>query len=288
MGMTELALGIGLLIGAVALLIMTPFIMLHLSRQRGDDSQKPAVSDEQLEEQLQTVLKIYPVLPDETRQRVLQLTRDFLKRVTITSKGQRMPTAVMATTIAGNAALLCLHKKAREYPGLKKVIVLPPGTQPKETLQVARKKGRMYLDWQAVLEATDHSQGNPVIRQFAALQASVEERSNFYPEWAQDVAHAPAMLGAEQNKLEHAPKAWLFDERPSCRADLYQLLTDAFFQHPGELLQANRGLYELAREFFALNAAALIPAPTEERDDSGIPLPLKKTLLGILGKLKQA
>lgn len=313
MGMTGLAILIGLLVGCIALLAMLPFIVMHV-RNAGSDAtsideddkgnarawfslgsfraSKRAVqiSDEQLHEGLSAVLAIYPHLEGDERTRIDSLSRAFLARVAITASGPRPPTPIMCITIAGNAALPCLHPKASTYPRLRKVMVMPPGQGTAlETPEKARRKGQLHLAWDDIVGAADHADSsapNHVIRAFAGLQTGITARDNFLPTWASEIAHAPAIIGAERNELEHGDTAWLFNEHPGDRREFFLAMTDAFFRHPHHFSRNRHALYELLSEFYAIDTARVIPAPARPHKRPGL-IPTPRTLLGVVGRFSR-
>jgi Mlc titration factor MtfA (ptsG expression regulator) len=212
----------------------------------------------------------YATLPYHVRRELERLVVVFLaEKDFVGCAGQAIDDEVRVT-IAAQACLLMLGRKPRYFPGLSTILVYPAAfvverlrPEPSGVLQETRQAlsgeswshGQVVLSWEDVLQgAADPADGrNVVIHEFAhqldqekgyANGAPLLHRRARYERWSQ-------VLGAEYTRLrERAAWGATPGEAPlldfygaTDPAEFFAVVSEAFFERPGDLAAAHPALY---------------------------------------------
>ena len=247
---------------------------------------------------LEERLGYYCCLPPEDRRELEGHVQVFLAEKRFEGCAGLEITDEIRVTIAAQACRLLLHRDTDYYPGLTTILVSPSSyvAQQKsigpagvvtegatvrlgESWHAAGVGGPVVLSWQDVRAgaADIHDGRNVVFHEFAhqldGESGSVEgapalEARSMYLAWAR-------VLGGEFERLA----ADLRERRPTVLdaygatspAEFFAVLTEAFFEKPGELRARHPELYEQLRLFYRQDPASLrCPAGAESEAAGGI------------------
>lgn len=182
----------------------------------------------------------------------------------------------MRVTIAAQACLLILNRKASYYPNLRQILVYPgafivdkvhaDGTG---VLQEQRQvlsgeswsQGQVILSWEDTVEGADVADDgqNVVIHEFAhqldqengqANGAPVLAPGQNYREWARTLAAEFETL-QEQARQQHAS---LFSHYGATNAaEFFAVASEVFFERPEQMAQEHPALFRQLSLFYRLN-----------------------------------
>ena len=182
----------------------------------------------------------------------------------------------MRVTIAAQACLLLLNRRARYYPNLSQILVYPGAfivdkvrTDGTGILQEQRQvlageswsQGQVVLSWEDVVEgaAIPDDGRNVVIHEFAhqldqelghANGAPILARRQHYPSWSRVLGDAFARL--QQQARMHEPSL-LSHYGATDPAEFFAVASEVFFEQPERLAAEDAALYTELRRFYRVD-----------------------------------
>lgn len=219
-------------------------------------------------------------LNEDEWDRLLDLTREFLQTKRFEGAGGLEVTEPMRLLVAAQACLLILNLGAGCYPGVHVVLVYPGTFVPKPTefdrrlytgpvpdpvpLLGQHVRGVVVLSWDSVMRGTAGGEdGDNVVLHEFAHELDIEngdvdgvpllEAPSSTREWARVL----------QRRFEELRRAVEADE-PSVlniygatnRAEFFAVVTEAFFERPGVVLQHFPDLYAELKGYYRQDPAA--------------------------------
>jgi Mlc titration factor MtfA (ptsG expression regulator) len=177
-------------------------------------------------------------------------------------------------TIAGHACLLILERPFSDYDEVQSILVYPDvyraqGTESDGLVvshsdQVrageASSRGQVVLAWSECENAIaePHSPHNVILHEFAHqldyLDGTADGAPPLYGEqarnWQETMTKAWDHL---QHRLEHHHKPWLDPYGATEPAEFFAVLTEAFFQQPEHLLEAQPEVYKAMCGYYRID-----------------------------------
>lgn len=178
-------------------------------------------------------------------------------------------------TIAGNACLLLLHRKAEYFPFLRTIVVYPtlyvarytrsgPGGIVEEGVEVRAGEswplGTVVLAWDAVIKAGfGPGARNVVVHEFAhqldledgAMQGVPVLPWELLPAWEE-------VFFGEYRRLRASPQPTPLASGLESPAEFFAVAVELFFSDPGSLFQHHPDLYGLLSRYFRQNPVELL------------------------------
>jgi Mlc titration factor MtfA (ptsG expression regulator) len=217
-------------------------------------------------------------LAPSDRERLLRLVQLFLDEKPMEGCNGLELTEEIRVTIAAQACLLLLHLPYPRYPRLKRILVYPGTFVPRRLegatfgvvvrtpvpeLGEAWESGTVILSWPSSLSGgRDESDGhNVVFHEFAhvldqedgaADGVPILEPPSSYAVWGRVMAHH---FTRHRELVERAADTALDPYGATNRAEFFAVLTEAFFERPGELLREAPDVYEELRKFYRQDPA---------------------------------
>ncbi len=182
----------------------------------------------------------------------------------------------MRVTIAAQACLLLLNRPDYYYPKLQQILIYPSafivhGAAPDAAGVVSEQRrvlsgeswgqGKVVLSWQDTLKgaAEPHDGRNVVIHEFAhqldqekgqATGAPLLSRSSDYQQWSVVMQQAFDQL---QQQTANGVKGLLDGYGATNPAEFFAVISEVFFEQPGQLLAQYPALYQQLSQFYRLN-----------------------------------
>jgi hypothetical protein len=215
-------------------------------------------------------------LPADLQLQLKKHIQVFLAEKAFIGCGGLVMTDEIRVTIAAQACLLILNRPTGYYPQLRQVLVYPSaffvdridtdfaGIQ-REQRQVLSgeswTQGQVILSWHDTVEGaavTDDAQ-NVVIHEFAHQLDSEKGYTNGAPElggrqryarWSKVMSQAFARL---QRDAAHGLPTLLNPYGATNPAEFFAVLSETFFEQPGELAAQHPELYDELRDFYRID-----------------------------------
>ena len=222
---------------------------------------------------------LYARLPAELKERVLGLTRIFVREKRFTGCNGLTVTDEMRVVIAFLACLLVVNRPGVPietlYDELESILIYPAAFLVEETRHhgqglvttgrralsgQAWEARRMILSWDDIEHP--HGNSNVVLHEFAHFL----DMENDVMDGAPALQNAPAYarwshaFWEDYRRLHEdlqAGRPTLLDAYAATEpAEFFAVVTEAFFERPGQLLAEHPGLYEQLRNYYRLDPAA--------------------------------
>ena len=224
----------------------------------------------------------YRYLPPEDQAELRGHIQVLIAEKNFEGCGDLTITDEIKVTIAGYASILLLHRDAEYYPRLSSILVYPDVfiarvngpmddmdfmDEDDVRLGESWNTGAIVLAWKPILQAA-RSRGtaqNVALHEFAHQLDLEDGVTNGVPELDDDEAYedwARVMGGAyealwkdiEQNRLT------FIDEYGATHpAEFFAVLTETFFLRPHTLQRKHPDIYEVLREYYRQDPAAILP-----------------------------
>jgi len=224
---------------------------------------------------LQKNVPLYNRLPDPLKEQLHGLVHVFLAEKDFEGCGGLEMTEEIMVTIAAQACMLLLNRRAAYFPKLRTILVYPhtyvaktissDGSMIIEGQSVrlgeSWQNGPVVLAWDSVIGGTMNvtDAQNVVLHEFAhqldqedgtADGAPILERRSRYAEWAR-------VLSAEYETLQKKKKK---RRRPVMNkygatnpAEFFAVATETFFEKPRQMKKKHPDLYEELRDYYKLD-----------------------------------
>ncbi len=223
----------------------------------------------------------YRYLPPEAQAKLRDITRILIAEKNWEGCGGLTLTDEMRVTIAGQAAVLVLGFDEEYYPNVESILVYPQGfLVTNRRLEVNRVIGEQILPaaGQAALQGpvivswSDVRQGgleagdgrNVVLHEFAHKLDMRDGAADGAP-YLRDAAQVDAwaeVMSAEYQALTEAAQAGtptlLNPYGATNAAEFFAVATECFFEKPRQMLHEHARLYEVLRDYYRQDPAALI------------------------------
>jgi Mlc titration factor MtfA (ptsG expression regulator) len=183
-------------------------------------------------------------------------------------------------TIAAQACLLILNRKADYFPTLSQVLVYPSAfvvervrAEPSGILQEERNAlsgeswthGQVVLSWEDALQgaAIDHDGRNVVIHEFAHQLDQQKGYANGapylggrdrYPQWSAVLSHEFAML--QQRAMSGEPPLILSYYGATNPAEFFAVASEVFFEQPAAMATLHPALYDELKKLYRIDPLA--------------------------------
>ena len=223
----------------------------------------------------------YNNLPTEDKAELQRHILVFVAEKRFEGCGGLAITDVIEVTIAAQACMLLLHRETDYYPGLSSILVypsafiasrtenLPSGVvaeAPQVLLGESWRRGSVVLSWDDVKRsvADIHDGHNVVFHEFAhqidnssgkSDSTTVLNNRSSYIAWAR-------VLQKDYEKLRRATAAhhptFLNKYGASSPAEFFAVVTEFFFEKPGELKKAHPELYNELKRFYHQDPAGYL------------------------------
>ena len=261
-------------VGAIALLIIWKMIQINLrNKQRGVLMREPIA--EYFPGFIEKNIPLYNRLPDELKEQLHGLVNVFMNEKCFVGCGGLEITDEIKVTIAAQACMLLLNRKARFYSKLKTIYVYPhtyvaKSLQNDGGLMVEGKSVRLGESWQngPVVLAWDSITGgarniqdgrNVVMHEFAhqldqedgdADGAPILENRSCYRSWAHVLSEEYQRL---RDKAHDRHRSVLNQYGATNPAEFFAVATEAFFEKPKQMHKHSPGLYEELKSYYKLD-----------------------------------
>lgn len=225
------------------------------------------------EEILLRNVALYRHLPALLQEQLRNDIKIFLTEKRFEGLGGLELTDEIRVTIAGEACLLLLNRKNRDYPGLTSILVYPTAYVSEETRYIGGgvyaegpsirlgeswKHGSVVLAWDNVKQGGLNAEDghNVVIHEFAhqldqedgvADGAPILGKQSSYAVWAHIMSEEYERL---RSASEHHRKYVLDEYGATSPAEFFAVATETFFEKPLQLSKKSPYLYDELREFY--------------------------------------
>jgi Mlc titration factor MtfA (ptsG expression regulator) len=232
-------------------------------------------------------------LPREDQDALVGLVQVFLAEKHFEGCGGLLITDEVRVTIAAQACTLLLHRDTDDYPNLVSILVYPTtyvvreGRRTAEGLIAEGPEARLgeswardvvVLAWDSVLSgaADIHDGHNVVLHEFAhqldqensgASGVPVLPRRSMYVAWARVLGHDFDQL---VRNVAHHHRTLIDRYGATNPAEFFAVVTETFFEKPGQLRSRHPELYLQLKEFYRQDPATLggaDPQPTWATDE---------------------
>ncbi len=249
----------------VALLLVAGFFVRR-HRQRHYALAKPF--PQEWVEIIQRNLPPYLKLSGELQRQVQKYTQEFLYDKSFEGCGGLLLNDEIKVTIASQASLLLLNRKARCYPKLCSVLVYPStyvarneNDERSVRLGESWQSGAVVLAWDSVKRgAANFADGhNLVIHEFAHQLDQEDGLGDGAPILANTARYAPwARVLSEEyamhcKRVGHGKKSVLDAYGASNPAEFFAVASETFFEKPRQLKSKHADLYDELQQFYQVD-----------------------------------
>jgi Mlc titration factor MtfA (ptsG expression regulator) len=263
-----------LIIAAVALLA----IFLIAKRLRRNARRKRLLAapfPEQYKQIVEKNVPLYTRLPDSLMQQLHSLVHVFLAEKTFEGCGGLEITDEIRVTIAAQASMLLLNRKATHFPKLHTIYVYPHTYVAKQvssggTVEVVGRSARLgeswqngpvVLSWDSVIGGTMNvTDGrNVVLHEFShrldqedgvADGAPILERRSSYVTWARVLSRE--YLNLQKKKKRHR-RSVMRKYGATNPAEFFAVTTEAFFEKPKQMKKKHPDLYDELKDYYKVD-----------------------------------
>lgn len=217
---------------------------------------------------IQNNLPPYLKLPEELQQQVQQYTQEFLYDKSFEGCGGLLLNDEIKVTIASQASLLLLNRKAGCYPKLCSVLVYPStyvarNERDEKSVRLGEswQSGAVVLAWDSVKRgAANFTDGhNLVLHEFAHQLDQEDGSGDGAPVLANPSRYAPwARVLSEEYSLHckrvgRGKKSVLDAYGASNPAEFFAVASETFFEKPRQLQKKHGDLYDELRQFYQVD-----------------------------------
>jgi hypothetical protein len=217
---------------------------------------------------------LYGRLPEELKEQLHGLVHVFLAEKHFEGCGGQEITDEIRVTIAAQACMLLLNRKARYFAKLKTILVYPHTYVAKSVssdghivvdedsvrLGESWQNGPVVLAWDSVTGGTSNAYDarNVVLHEFAhqldqedgaADGAPILGGRSRYVAWAR-------VLGAEYDAMQKRRRSVMDRYGATNPAEFFAVATEAFFEKSKQMRKRHPELYNALREYYRLDPAS--------------------------------
>ncbi len=260
---------------ALVLVILIARMLLRRARARRRAELFAASFSEERVAILQRNVPLYARLPEELRKELGGHINVFLDEKRFTGCGGLEITDEIRVTIAAQACILLLGRKAGYYPRFSSIFVYPgayiaEGTKRAGDVAVVETQARAGESWQGgpLVLSWDDVQGgsrdvrdghNVVLHEFAHKLDQEDGRADGAPLLGQRSRYVTwaRVLAGEYNelvdKVGRGQRTVLDDYGATDPAEFFAVLTETFFEKPRQLKKKHPELYEEVKGFYKVD-----------------------------------
>jgi len=224
---------------------------------------------------VQKNVPLYNRLPDPLKEQLHGLVQVFLAEKDFEGCGGLDITEEIKVTIAAQACMLLLNRKATYFPKLRTILVYPHTYVAKTISSDGRirvdgqsvrlgeswQDGPVVLSWNSVTGGTMNitDARNVVLHEFAhqldqedgaADGAPILERRSRYTEWARVLS---AEYEALQKKKKKRRRSVMNKYGATNPAEFFAVVTETFFEKPRQMKKRHPELYDELRDYYKLD-----------------------------------
>jgi len=223
---------------------------------------------------LEKNLPLYRRLPSQLKQQLHDLVRIFIAEKSFEGCGGLTLTDEIRVTIAANACMLLLNRKAECYPNLYSILVYPStyvaggrndlhGDWEEESVRLGEswQSGAVVLAWDNVLHGVvDFRDGhNVALHEFAHQLDQEDSAGDGTPILESRAAYATwsRVFNREyekhQRKVSRGRKTVMDEYGATDPAEFFAVATETFFEKPQQLSSKHPELYNELRSFYKVD-----------------------------------
>lgn len=220
---------------------------------------------------LETTVPLYRKLPPALQQQLRQHVQLFLAEKEFYGCDGFEVDDRVRITIAGHACLLILNRSFSTWDEVRSILVYPDvyrvqaperngmivSTSNQVRAGEASSRGQVVLAWSECEDGAMHPHGehNVILHEFAHQLDYLDGMADGAPplsseqarQWQDTMSRA---YGELRDDLRHHHKSWLDPYGATQPAEFFAVLTEAFYQQPGHLLEHQPGVYNALRRFY--------------------------------------
>ncbi|MFH1829633.1 MAG: M90 family metallopeptidase [Pseudomonadota bacterium] len=220
---------------------------------------------------------LFRVLPDSLRQDLYGHMHNFLKEKRFEGCGGLEMSDEIKVTIAAQACMLLLNRKATYFPKCDVILVYPSAYLAKRVVDMGTHhieedsarlgeswtQGVVVLAWDHVKQKTLDMEGghNVVLHEFAHQLDQEDGRSDGAPilDHRSSYAAWARVLGSQYDELKHKAQNHIRDVMDlygaTNAAEFFAVATETFFEKGKQLKDKHPELYEELKEYYKLDPA---------------------------------
>lgn len=217
---------------------------------------------------------LYGRLPEELKTQLHRLVQVFLAEKRFEGCGGLAITDEIKVTIAAQACMLLLNRKATYFPKLHTILVYPDtyvaksissnghivSDEDSTRLGESWQNGPVVLAWNSVTGGTSnvHDARNVVLHEFAhqldqedgaADGAPILAERSRYVAWAR-------VLGSEYEAMQRRRRSVMNRYGATNPAEFFAVATETFFEKPRQMQKRHPELYSELRDYYQLDPVA--------------------------------
>ncbi len=215
---------------------------------------------------------LFRTMPADLQLLLKKQVQIFLAQIPVIGCAGLRVTDEMRVTVAAQACLLVLHRKAGVFPNLREVLIYPGAfvvdrvrnggdgvlrEQRQVLVGESWQRGQVILSWHDILEgaAIADDGRNVVLHEFAHQLDQETGIANGAPPLPSGASERWAeVLGAEfrqlQQRVEAGQRSLLSDYGATDPAEFFAVATEVFFERPAPLARDHAALYGELRSFY--------------------------------------
>jgi len=260
---------------AVVALTALFFLIKRLRRNANRKRLSAAPFPEQFEQIIKKNVPLYNRLPDSLKRQLHGHVNIFLAEKSFEPCGGLEITDEIKVTIAAQACMLLLNRKATYFPKLRSILVYPHTYVAKTVssngtvtingqsvrLGESWQSGPVVLAWNSVTGGTTNitDAKNVVLHEFAhqldqedgsADGAPILEHRSKYVTWARTLS---AEYEALQNKKKKRRRSVMNKYGATNPAEFFAVATETFFEKPKQMKKRHPELYDELKDYYKLD-----------------------------------
>lgn len=268
-------MALGKFVAVAVGLVVTFFVGRHLARRARRKRLSATPFPQEWKEIVQKNVPLYNRLPDPLKEQLHGLVHVFLAEKKFEGCGGLEITEEIKVTIAAQACMLLLNRKATYFPKLRTILVYPHTYVAKTLSSNGRivvngqsvrlgeswQNGPVVLAWDSVTGGTMNitDARNVVLHEFAhqldqedgaADGAPILEHRSRYGAWASVLS---AEYEALQKKRKKRRRSVMNKYGATNPAEFFAVVTETFFEKPRQMKKRHPELYDELRDYYKLD-----------------------------------
>jgi len=268
-------MALGKFVAVAVGLVVTFFVGRHLARRARRKRLSATPFPQEWKEIVQKNVPLYNRLPDPLKEQLHGLVHVFLAEKKFEGCGGLEITEEIKVTIAAQACMLLLNRKATYFPKLRTILVYPHTYVAKTLSSNGRivvngqsvrlgeswQNGPVVLAWDSVTGGTMNitDARNVVLHEFAhqldqedgaADGAPILEHRSRYAAWASVLS---AEYEALQKKKKKRRRSVMNKYGATNPAEFFAVVTETFFEKPRQMKKRHPELYDELRDYYKLD-----------------------------------
>ena len=264
----------------VVVIVVGYFVAKRLRRGANRKRLLAAAFPDEYREIIEKNVPLYRQLPDSLKEELGGHVNVILAEKRFEGCGGLEITDEIKVTIAAQASMLLLNRKARYFPKLRTILVYPHTYVAKMVSSDGRvtidghsvrlgeswQNGPVVLSWDSVTGGTRNiaDARNVVIHEFAhqldqedgvADGAPILERRSRYAAWASVLSEEYEAL---QNRKKKHRRSVMNKYGATNPAEFFAVATETFFEKPRQMKKRHPDLYDELKEYYKLDPEAWV------------------------------